>query len=364
MGSQYFRELNYTLTNEDSLLERSILPESCGHAWVVCGSGGRVLPLLRSGLRRLTVVDLSAPQLALCELRFELVRHLDHSEYLRFFSYPGVPEFSPRERESVFKGLTLRSTSRSYLDDRFRAAGFRSPLLEGRWERTFIGFSKLARMILGSDRIERLFACTDVSKQKEIVQKEWSGIRWKTLLALAGNARTFNSLLYSGDFPVNNTGIGYVTYYHRAFERLFEQGPARENFFLQLTLLGELRFPVGLPPESDPDIYREAKQTLKSLELDWVQGDLVEGLERSRGVDFVSFSNVASYFKPPVEQSFLERIGKGLSPGARVVLRHYLHRPEGLVRRGYRDITTDFRESIDKERMQMYEVEILERLPS
>lgn len=363
MGSQYFRELNYTLTNEDSLLERSILPESCSHAWVVCGSGGRVLPLLKSGLRRLTVVDLSAPQLALCELRFALLRELDHQEYLGFFSYPGVAELSPGERESIFKGLSLRTSSQRYLEQRFRAAGFRSPLFEGRWERTFIGFSKLARVILGSDRIERLFACTDVAEQSELVRKEWSGFRWKALIALAGNTRTFNSLLYSGDFPVNNTGIGYVTYYRRAFDRLFSQGPVRNNFFLQLTLLGELRFPAGLPPEADPVIYREAKQTLSGLELEWVEGDLVAGLERSRGVEFVSFSNVASYFKAPVEQEFLERIGKGLAPGARVVLRHYLHRPEGLVRSGYHDITTSFREAIEKERMQMYEVEVLQRLP-
>ncbi len=364
MGSQYFRELNYTLTNEDSLLERNILPEPCTHAWVVCGSGGRVLPLLKNGLRRLAVVDLSAPQLALCDLRLSLLRVLDHPDYLGFFSYPGGSEVSPQDRESIFMDLKLRPSSRRYLEARLKSAGFRSPLLEGRWERTFIGFSKLARLMLGAGRIERLFACTNVSEQEELVRREWSGLPWKALIALAGNARTFNSLLYSGDFPVNNTGVGYVTYYQRAFDRLFAQGLARDNFFLQLTLLGELRFSSGLPPEADPVIYREARQALSGIELEWIEGDLVSGLERAKGVDFVSFSNVASYFNPPVEQEFLQRIGKGLLPGARVVLRHYLHRPEGLVRQGFQDITSAFRESIALERMQMYEVEVLERLPA
>jgi S-adenosylmethionine-diacylglycerol 3-amino-3-carboxypropyl transferase len=217
-------------------------------------------------------------------------------------------------------------------------------------------------VILGSDRIERLFACTDAAEQAEVVREDWSGLRWKTLIALAGNARTFNSLLYSGDFPTNNTGVGYVDYYSRAFERLFSQGLVRENFFLQLTLLGELRFPCGLPPETDRDIYLEAREALNRIEPEWVEGDLVNGIEQARGVDFVSFSNVASYFKPPVEQEFLRRIGKGLLPGARVVLRHYLHRPEGLVRDGFRDITTEFHGPIGRERMQMYEIEVLERM--
>ncbi len=321
-----------------------------------------MIPLLKRGLRRLTVVDLSFPQLALCELRLALLRSLEHTDYLRFFSYPGVPALSPEDRESVFMDLELRPASRRFLDDRLRNAGFRSPLLEGRWERTFIGFSKLARVILGSDRIERLFACTDAAEQAEVVREDWSGLRWKTLIALAGNARTFNSLLYSGDFPTNNTGVGYVDYYSRAFERLFSQGLVRENFFLQLTLLGELRFPCGLPPETDRDIYLEAREALNRIEPEWVEGDLVNGIEQTRGVDFVSFSNVASYFKPPVEQEFLRRIGKGLLPGARVVLRHYLHRPEGLVRDGFRDITPEFHGPIGRERMQMYEIEVLERM--
>jgi S-adenosylmethionine-diacylglycerol 3-amino-3-carboxypropyl transferase len=260
--------------------------------------------------------------------------------------------------------LELRPGSRRYLEERLRGTGFRSPLLEGRWERTFIGFSKLARMIMGVGRIERLFSCTDHAEQTELIRKEWSGFRWQSLIALAGNARTFNSLLYSGDFPSNNTGIGYVTYYRRAFDRLFSQGLVRDNFFLQLTLLGELRFPGGLPPETDPEIYSEARKVLNELELDWVEGDLVSGLSSARGVDFVSFSNVASYFKPPVEQDFLQTIAPGLSPGARVVLRHYLHRPEGLARGGFRDMTQEFRESIERERMQMYEIEVLERMPA
>ncbi len=320
-----------------------------------------MVPLLRKGLNRLRIVDLSFPQLALGELRIALVRTLEHSEYLGFFTYPGSPDLGPAKREAVFRKLNLRTETRAYLEERFTRGGFLSPLLQGRWERTFMGFSKLARLLLGSSRIERLFACTEMGEQAELIQKEWSGLRWKTLIALAGNARTFNSLLYGGDFPVNNTGIGYVTYYERAFSRLFAQGLVRDNFFLQLTLLGELRFPSGLPPETDPLIYQEAQETARRLEPEWIQGDLVSALELAKGVQFVSFSNVASYFKRPLEQEFLARMRKGLLPGARVVLRHYLHRPEGLVREGYRDITGNYSREIAREKMQMYEIEVLER---
>ena len=43
----YFKDnLNYTLSNEDSLIEQKILPEKAENIFVIGGSGARVLPLL------------------------------------------------------------------------------------------------------------------------------------------------------------------------------------------------------------------------------------------------------------------------------------------------------------------------------
>ncbi len=343
-------------------MERELLPDHRDRLAVVCGSGSRVIPLLRHGVSRVSVIDLSHSQLALCELRIELLRKLDLDGFRGFLGYPGGTPLDPGSRRRIFESLELRPGSRSLLSGFFEAASYGSPILLGRWERTFIGFSKLARLLLGRKRIEALFSCTDLEEQQRVVAREFSGSRWWLLLAIAGNARLFNALLYSGEFPSNNTGLSYVRYYESAFSRLFKQGLARENFFLELTLRGALDHGEAVPAEASPEVFSEAKAALGKIEIEWVEEDLVNWLSRNRGFSFVSFSNVASYFKPPLEQEFLSRILPSLEDGGRVVLRHYLHRPESLDRGGYRDITSRFAEPIRKEKMQMYEVEVLERI--
>lgn len=357
--------MNYTLANEDTGLELSILSDGCEHVVAVCGSGSRVLPLISKNPKCISVVDVSNFQLALCELRIESMRELSYSEFLAFWGYrSGVWGMSPQARKSLFERLNLRTESRHCLIQAFESQAWNSLLLAGRWERTFVLFSKIAKFILGEDRILGIFECKTIDEQNSYLEKRIYGWRWRLLIALVGNSRTFNAILYRGDFPVNNTGLGYVDYYDRAYRRLFAQGLARLNFFLQLTLLGELRYPEGLPIEADAHVFAEAKKNLSSVRFQWIQQDLVTWLSGQSGIDFVSFSNVASYFSGERENRFLNEIHGSLKPGARVVLRYYLHRPEGLDRKGYFDRTSAYAKLVATEKIQMYDVEVLEKSES
>lgn len=358
MAKEYFEQLNYTLANEDASLEMNLLPHGCEHVAAVCGSGARIIPLLAKQPSRITVIDISKMQLELCEVRIESLREFSHSEYLSFWGYRSI---SIEERKMLFERLHLRTALQRDFERLFDKHRWNPILLQGRWEKTFVFFSKIAQKILGEKRIDGLFECKTLEEQTAYVEKEFFGLRWKLLLLLVGNSRTFNALLYRGSFPVNNTGKSYLTYYHEAFVKLFRQGLARENFFLQLALLGELKYSEGFPVEVDPAVFAESKKGLAVCKIDFIQHDLVNWLAFHQGVDFVSFSNVASYFTGNREKEFLSEIRDSINPGGIVVMRHYLHHPSGLDRTGFEDRTENFQELISKEKVQMYDVEILER---
>ena len=106
MSFSYFNKLNYTLANEDTRMELDMLEPGVGHVLCVAGSGGRVLPLLAKGPKRMTCVDLSQPQLYLVELRIESCRALTHKEFLSFWGYPPSPA-DPDTRKTLFKKIKL-----------------------------------------------------------------------------------------------------------------------------------------------------------------------------------------------------------------------------------------------------------------
>jgi S-adenosylmethionine-diacylglycerol 3-amino-3-carboxypropyl transferase len=308
------------------------------------------------------VIDISAEQLALCEMRIETLRTFTHLEFLAFWGYPTKGNFiSNADRKSMFEALTLSVQSRNYLTKVFESKDWAPLLLQGRWERTFIFFSKIAKVILGSKKIERLFQFQDLEAQKEFVSKHFLNYRWKFLLLMVGNSRVFNALLYRGSFPQNNTGLSYVQFYNQAYTRLLNQGLARNNFFLQLTLLGELRFAEGVPIEANGSVFNEAKIALSGVEIVFLKEDLVAWLSAQNNISFVSFSNVASYFKGPLEGNFLKLIRGALSPGALVVLRHYLHRPENLDKAGFVNDAPLYESLRKNEKIQMYEIEVLRK---
>lgn len=365
MKDGYFQNLNYTLGNEDTRLEFDVLPARCSHIVSVCGSGGRVLPLLARNPARITVVDISPVQLSLLRLRVAVLTEDSVEDYLRFWGFPasdGITALSPAERKTRFSGLALTKDDRETLAPYFERAEWRSLLLEGRWEKTFRTLSKIVRRVLGAEWVDRFFAIENEVDHLRFMDSEFPALRWRLVLALLSNAAVFNVLLYRGSFPEKNIPQTYLRFYLEAFDRLFAQGPARRNYFLQLCFLGELRHAEGLPAEADPALLRAAKDGVRGTEWEFVRGDVLDTIASAREpVGFVSLSDVPSYFKPPIEQSFLAKIRPGLAKKGKVVTRNYLRVPVGLDTTGYSETTADFRAAIGRERLQMYDVHVYEK---
>jgi S-adenosylmethionine-diacylglycerol 3-amino-3-carboxypropyl transferase len=357
----YFNNLNYTLANEDTSLEIGILPESASHIVTVAGSGGRAVPLLAKRPHKLSCVDLSREQLLLTELRIEALRALSHADYLRFWGYPPRPA-EPDERRRLFGSIRLSADAVALLEQLFDSVGWESILYMGKWEKTFARLSAVIRRATGQKGID-LFSALTRCEHERYLRERFPTYAWAVMLTLLGNAWVFNSLLYRGHFPKKNIPMSSYRYYREGFRRLLDQGPARENFFLQVIFFGRILFAEGCPIECDPSVYRNAKESLRAAEIRYLQGNVIEVIAGmpARSVDFVSLSDVPSYFSGEIERNFLQRIRPAITPGGRVVVRNYLHIPEGADRTGFTNVADRYAALILREKVQNYLVDVFEK---
>lgn len=360
MKRNYFDDLNYTLGNEDSSLEFSVLPRNTNHVLAIAGSGSRILPLLAKSPKKITCIDTSSKQLYLTELRIETLRSLEYEEFLAFWGYP-PHSLTPEDRKKVFQSLNLSDAAHRFLSDIFKKNKWQTLLYLGKWEKTFIILSKINKLITGKKASE-LFYQKSTREYFSYLKNNFPHKALAFVVFILGNASVFNMLLYKGRFPKKNIPETMPKFYLKAFNRLFKQGPARNNFFLQLLFFGKLIFPEGNPIECNKKIFLLAKEGLKKTQVTYIKGDIIEVASKmDKPIDFISFSDVPSYFTGEVEKTYLQRIYSNLSPNSLLVIRQYLHIPEGIITKGYKDISANYRKLISQEKVQMYLIKVLKK---
>lgn len=360
MSKTYFNRLNYTLANEDTRFEMDLLPTGVSHLVSVAGSGGRVLPLLAKHPKKVTCVDLSQEQLYLTELRFESVKALTHAQFLAFWGYPPSPA-EPETRKKLFNKIRLQPAAKGFFLEYFEHHAWESILYAGSWEQTIAKLSSVNRRITGMKGIG-LFTALNRSEHLSYLQSRFPTYAWALTLSLLGNAGVFNALLYKGHFPKKNLKDSSFDFYKKSFERIFSQGPARENFLLQLIFFGKILFPEGNPIECDPKVFAEAKKALKNAEIKLIKGNIIDVVANADvPVDLLSFSDVPSYFSGETEKVFMQKIRSSMSPNGMVVIRNYLRIPEGTDYSGYQCVTSNYEKEISKEKVQLYNIEIFKK---
>jgi len=362
-GKNYFQSLNYSIANEDVSFELSICRQhKPKKILAICGSGARFLPLASTQPQRITALDLAPQQLALAELREVMMKKVPLDDYLKFFGYPPYDtDQHKEERQTIFQSLALQPATREYFLNLFIKLQWQGLLYQGRWEKTFIAIPKLLRKWVGT-RYDAIFNFQDQKQQDEFFTKKLRDPLWKLLpgavLFFIGNATFFNAVLYRGSFVRKNISGSYLDFYSGVFRRLFANGLTRENFFLQICFLGKLKFPEGNPPEVHAAIYAASQEALQQgTQIDRIQNDVLNfAQETSERYDFVSLSNVPSYFSGPPEQNYLQVLAKCLNPNALVVVRCYLRIPENTDTQGYEDLSAQYQELAAKEKMQVYRI--------
>lgn len=363
MVKKYFSDLNYTIGNEDTEMEyemiKSIKPKN---VLTIAGSGSRALPLLHKGIENLYCVDISRPQLFLTELRKETIKSLSHHDYLAFWGFPpyAAYDYSIKRRE-IFEGLELSYDCKGYFNKVFAEVKWSSILYLGKWERTFAVFAKVVQKIFGKD-FDRLFQYHNLSDQIHFYNNDFSMKKWRFILFMLGNKSVFNALLYKGDFIKMNVPQTHFQYYFDAFERLITHSRARDSFFLNLCFFGKLNHEDASTIETKEECFKTMKSALNSkANVQFLNYDLISASEKvdKESIDFISLSDVPSYFAGDLERDYLQQLRPCLKKGAVLVLRSYLRVPESNLE-GFVDVTPKYSAVIAKEKVQMYIVQVFE----
>ena len=363
MVKKYFSDLNYTLGNEDTKMEyemiKSLKPKN---VLTIAGSGSRALPLVHKGLENLYCVDVSRPQLFLTELRKETIKSLSHHDYLAFWGFPpyAAYDYSIKRRE-IFEGLELSYDCKSYFNKVFSEVKWGSILYLGKWERTFGVFAKIVQKFFGKD-FDQLFKYHNQADQIHYYSNDFSMRKWKTILFMLGNKSVFNALLYKGDFIKMNVPQSHFEYYFEAFERLITHSRARDSFFLNLCFFGKLNHEDANTIEAKEECFNTMKKALNAKSLvHFLNHDLISASEKveKNSIDFISLSDVPSYFGGDLEKNYLQQLKPCLKKGAVLVLRSYLRVPESDLS-GFVEVTPKYSDIIAKETVQMYIVQVFE----
>ncbi|MBC7429948.1 MAG: DUF3419 family protein [Bacteriovorax sp.] len=362
MSHSYFSGLNYTLGNEDTSVEIELIKRlKPKKIFSICGSGGRSLPLMHVEAEDITLADLSKEQLMLAELRLATYRSFNHEEFLLFWGYyPYADDNDTSKRKELFQKIKITPETKTFFTNIFNEINYTSLLYLGKWERTFAVFAKACRVLLGLD-FDRILRFDNLEDQIKYYKTEFPMKRWKVLIHILGNKTMFNALLYKGDFITKNSPLSHFDYYFQAFERLFTKDLARKSFFLQLCFYGKIKSLAGVPVEASNESFERvhnAKTNVHFLQEDFV-GNLAKG---DTLYDFLSLSDVPSYFQGDLERDFMQKIKSGLAPGAIIVTRYYLRKSKCDLQ-GFVDITDSHHKIIELEKVQMYDIRIYQYQP-
>ncbi len=361
---KYFNDLNYTLGNEDTSFEVEMVTKlKPQKILAVAGCGSRALPLLVCQPKELVCVDLVSSQLALTRLRLECYRALNFDEYLTFWGFPPYAAYDyAKKRKELFSKINLSADDRTFFAPIFEALNWQSILYQGKWEKTFQTLSKALRLLMGRD-YGKILSFHSLQKQTDYLENGFPSRRWDAVLFLLGNKPVFNALLYKGDFIKKNVAETHFDYYKSSFDQLFRNGLARDSFFAHLCFYGEIAHQDGNTIEATIENFDLVKKSiLNGSSILTVKNDLLTAAkEYQEELEFVSLSDVPSYFSGEIEQGFAQMLLPSLRKGAVVVLRSYLRVPE-TDWSGYAEVTTRYSSLISKEKVQMYRIQIFEKL--
>jgi len=338
----YFDGLNYSLANEDTWIEYSLLDFQTHRVLSVSGSGARCLPLLAKNPGHIDIVDISEVQLFLAELRIQAARSLTYEEWLFFMGYRGAVPGDPNSiisRPALFekiKGLqpktkTFWSNSRL----RWEKNGF---LFLGKWEQHFQKLGFLFRNILRCD-FGPIFKAQTLQDQQKLFKSSWPHRRWKSFLKIVASEVVFDRFLYKGHFSGKadrkTEKMPFSQFVENEFNRLFSTQLARKNYFLQVLFLGEIRYEEGLPLEAQRNIFEQIQSSTTTI--NYIHCSLLETLTQNsyNCYNFISLSDTISYMPDHFASQILQKIHSNTKMGSLIVIRSFLREPEKLDQKGW-----------------------------
>ncbi len=323
--------LNYAQCWEDTrMLLQGLRPAGGQRVLSIASAGDNSIALALAGAE-VVAVDLSVPQLALCELKLA-ARHLDWPDYRALF---GLGD--PRVRLPLYARVrsVLSQPARGWWDARpeLLAGG----LVEaGRFEgylRTFR--QRLLPLVHRRSTVQGWFDLDGIQAQADYYHRRWDNLRWRALFRLFFSQRVMAARGRSPEQFAHVQGAVSQAFLQRA-ERMFCTVPLRDNGYVQWMLLGR-----WVSPEAEPAWLSEAaharlgevSERLRLVHVPLQQHLLQVGEGTYHGFNL---SDLFEYLDQATTEALLAACARAGRPGARLAYWNLLvprQRPESLAQR-------------------------------
>lgn len=342
MAKEYFSDLNYTLSNEDTRIEHTLLEENADRVFSIAGSGARCLPLIAKNPKVLDVIDMSVSQNYLCEMRLQAMKTLSYEEYLFFMGYRGglqQGQDAGDNRVDLFKKLKLSRGCREYWQKYQIGWAPKGFILLGRWETHFQKLGSVFRDVLKCD-FGNVFEAQTLTEQIELYEKHWPRVRWNSFIRIAASEYVFNKYLYKGHFSGNKdhkteqrTPSQFIM---EEFDRIFRTQLVRKNYFMQVLLLGQIVYEEGLPLEAHQHIVEAVRNS--QTKVNYLLGNLLNYLPK-QNYDFISLSDTISYLPETDANQILQNLHSKTIKGTKMVIRSFMRAPTAVDVKGWKPLT-------------------------
>lgn len=356
--NSYFQGLNYSLANEDTRIEYDLLPDNVNSVFSVCGSGGRVLPLIAKNPAEVHVVDLSETQLKLFRLRYAAALELNRDEFLFLLGYV---KDAPLLRVDLLQRLKLPPEDEKFWksqEDLWRGDGF---IYLGKWERHFMKLGRFFRLIPGVN-VAPLFEAKNLAEQKEILHRHWKPAFFKNYTKIVLNEWVSNKLLYKGTFAgaskLKTKELSTAEMVFQEFNDLFLHTHVRSNYFLNMIFLNHVSYPEAYPCECSEEVLLKVKKAGPKIVFE--QKNLLT-LLKQRPHDFYSLSDTFSYMKDEEVGSFLSTLPSEIPKGSKMVIRTFMRKPHFTISSPWKTDLKRNEELAREDCTRVYEFTVLEK---
>ena len=161
-------------------------------------------------------------------------------------------------------------------------------------------------------------------------------------MKIFANPFIFNLFLYRGKFASSKES--FPDFLNQVFHQILIVKDPKRSFFAQMLFLGKLKYTEGWPIEAQPEVFNRSKKF--QGEIIFHQTDLVELIEQSLDLNFLSLSDVVSY----LSEVQLNRLEKALC--------HLEQKQMTAVMRSFRrhpEFSQDFKKKLSTEDIRLAE---------
>jgi S-adenosylmethionine-diacylglycerol 3-amino-3-carboxypropyl transferase len=307
--------INYAQCWEDFNVLRTALRVKKGDRVLsICSAGDNSLALAIDGASEVICIDVSAPQLALAELKWVASQELKQSGIMTLLGLNDAGR-----RVFLYHQIRDKLSSPSQLWWDHNEKIIRTGVLEsGRFERYLELFrTRILPLIHRRKKVLTLANLRDLEEQQDFYSQQWNNVRWKLLFRLFFSRRAMASMGRSKEQFNYVEGPVSEAFLQRTKHAL-TQIPIRSNPYLQWILRGE--YPNI--EETHPYLSSEGLKRLKSRSstMTFVHSGVVEYLQKCEpnSIDAFNFSNIFEYLSPAEYEEILRLSIRAATDGARV----------------------------------------------